>query len=431
MTTDTAALRPYSVLTRWWLVVLLMGFSAIGHFNREGMAVAGAEVFIKEKGVTEVQMGWVYTTLLIFYTLGMIPGGWLIDRLGSARVMTLFGLTMGTFVALTGMLGWITGDTYRLWVGLLIIRGLAGISTSPLHPGAAKAVSELMPVYQRPAANGLITAGALVGIACCYPVFGWLMDRWDWQTAFVVCGVIMIGYSLVWRMFAVPVMRVQLITHVTSPSERQTRWTLLANRDLWLISISYGCYGYFQYLFFYWLEYYLKEVLAIPTNDARNAMFYISLAQGVGMVVGGLATEPLSRIMGAIRARRTVVMIGMGFSALFCFIGASLTERSAVTICMGLSMGVLGVCEGVYWTTATDIGGKAGGFVGAFMNTIGNVGGLIAPTMTPYLAQILGGWDKAIYVACGISVVGGLMWFAIDPTNGRGGNQAESLDEQA
>lgn len=412
MTTTTAVPASRSVFARWWIVVLLMGFSAIGHFNREGMSVAGTEVFIKEKGFSEVQMGWVYTTLLIFYTLGMIPGGWLIDRIGSARVMTLFGLTMGTFVVLTGMLGWVTNETHRLWMGLLIIRGLAGISTSPLHPGAAQAVSELMPEHHRPAANGLITAGALIGIACCYPVFGWLMDHLNWQLAFVVCGLVMIAYSLAWRATALPILPVQRSPIGTVHADSQSGWRLLANGNLWLISISYGCYGYFQYLFFYWLEYYFKNVLEMPTTDARNAMFYISMAQGVGMVIGGLSTEPMCRMLGTLLGRRAIAMAGMGLAALFCFVGASVTDRSSVTIYLGLSMGVLGVCEGVFWTTATDIGGKAGGFAGAFMNTGGNLGGLVSPTLTPFLAQSLG-WSGSIIVACAISITGGLIWFAI------------------
>ena len=69
-------------------------------------------------------MGWVYTTFLIVYTIGMLPGGWLIDRIGAAKALTLLGLSMGTFVALTGTLGWLTNTPESLWLGLLVIRGI-------------------------------------------------------------------------------------------------------------------------------------------------------------------------------------------------------------------------------------------------------------------------------------------------------------------
>src|SRR5688500_11520280 len=63
---------------RWRIVLLLTGYAALGHFNRIGISVAGSEIFIKQLGVSETEMGWVYTTFLIVYTLCMMPGGWLI-----------------------------------------------------------------------------------------------------------------------------------------------------------------------------------------------------------------------------------------------------------------------------------------------------------------------------------------------------------------
>ena len=173
-----------SVMTRWWLVLMLMGCAALAHFNRVGISVAGSEVFIKELGISETRMGWVYTTFLIVYTVGMLPGGWLIDRIGAAKSLTLLGLCMGTFVALTGTLGWMTSTPESLWLGLLFIRGLAGACNAPLHPGAAHVVSDLMPPRWRATANGMVTAGALIGIACCYPMFGWLMDHLTWPVSY-------------------------------------------------------------------------------------------------------------------------------------------------------------------------------------------------------------------------------------------------------
>ena len=91
--------------SRWSIVLLLMALAGLAHFNRIAISVAGAEVFIGEGGISETRMGWVYTAFLIVYSLGMIPGGWLIDRLGAVRALTAVGLVMGTFAGLTGVLG--------------------------------------------------------------------------------------------------------------------------------------------------------------------------------------------------------------------------------------------------------------------------------------------------------------------------------------
>ena len=410
----SAHLASLSAISRWWIVFMLMACAGLAHFNRVGISVAGSEVFIKEVGISETRMGWVYTTFLIVYTVGMLPGGLLIDRIGAAKSLTLLGLSMGTFVALTGTLGWLTSTPTSLWLGLLVIRGIAGVCNSPLHPSAAHVVSDLMPPRWQATANGMVTAGALIGIACCYPVFGWLMDRLTWPWAFIASGGALFAYGLVWRLFAQPSLPAPQPSQPVQDDQANVEvgWMLLRQSNLWLLALSYAAFGYFQYLFFYWMGYYFEKVLHVPDNEARQASFYIMLAQGAGMAIGGFSTDSVCKLLGPTWGRRSIVMCGMCLAALFGLSGVSVTGQGSITFYLALSMAALGLCEGVFWTTATDLGGKSRGFSGAFMNTLGNVGGLISPVLTPYLAEGMG-WRGAIGVACVISGIGGLVWFWI------------------
>lgn len=416
--TSPKTLSPTSLssASRWGIVVMLMIYAALGHFNRVGISVAGTEIFIRKKGIDETSMGWVYTTLLIVYTIGMLPGGWLIDRFGSGIVLTCFGVLMGSFVVLTGMLGWVTTSNESLWIGLLIVRGFAGMANAPLHPGAAHVVSDLMSERTRATANGMVTAGALIGVASCYPIFGWLMDRLNWEWAFIVSGGLLIAYGMLWRRIAVPVLPRETDfhhPHAVAPGLRHSAWPMLWNRNLWLIATSYAAFGYFQYLFFYWMGHYFEQVLHVPDIESRRLSCYINLAQGAGMALGGLSTDAICRWLGLAQGRRSIVMTGMGLAAVFGILGVGMTNHLSVALFLGLSMASLGICEGVFWTTATDIGGKSRGFAGAFMNTLGNVGGLISPVLTPHLAKGLG-WNGSIAVACAICFLGGALWFAVN-----------------
>ena len=394
------------------LILLLMLFAAFGHFNRVGISVAGTEVFIPKYGLSETRMGWVYTTFLIVYTLGMLPAGWLIDLIGSSRALTLYGVLMGLFVVATGILGWLTSAPETLWIGLLVIRGIAGLCNAPLHPGAAHVVSHYVAEPRRAAANGLVTAGALVGIALSYPLFGALMDRLGWPFAFIVSGIALCLYGLLWNRLTRDLAAAHRNETEVHDSGRGIDWRLLVDRNLWLLSISYAGYGYFQYLFFYWMDYYFKTVLKVASVDARWASFGIMLAMGAGMAVGGLLTDLVGHLWGASRGRRAIVVVGMGLGAVFGLIGVNLTSLMPVAICLALSMAALGMCEGVFWTTATDLGGRSRGFAGAFMNTWGNLGGLISPVLTPAMAQALG-WSGSFAVACAIAAAGGAVWFLI------------------
>ena len=415
--TNTSVSNSPSSFERWRIVVLLMGYAALAHFNREGLAVAGTEIFINKLGITEVEMGWVYTSFGIVYTTLMLPGGWLVDRFGSARVLTWLGLTMGTVVALTGALTWLSNTPASLWIGLLVLRGLTGACSAPLHPGAAHVASDLMPDHHRATANGLRTAGALIGIAFSYPIFGRLMDTLGWPWAFVVSGAALIAFGVLWNFVASPSLPAPQLSAsvVTAETDSRAAWLLLRQGNLWLLSLSYAAYSYLQYLFFYWLDYYFKSVLHVSNADSRRASFYIFLTMGAGMVIGGLSTGVMCKLFGTNRGRRCIVMTGLILGALFARLGVRMDDYLSVSVCLAISMGLLGMCEGVFWTTATDIGGKARGFAGAFLNTIGNIGGFIAPVLTPFMARSMG-WPNAITVACVIAGLGGLIWFWIKPT---------------
>jgi ACS family glucarate transporter-like MFS transporter len=271
-----------------------------------------------------------------------------------------------------------------------------------------------MPVYGRATANGMVTAGALVGIACCYPAFGWLMDRLSWQGAFIASGSMLIAYGLLWRLMASPLLPAPETAPSIGREDSPAFWSVLGRSNLWLLTLSYAAYGYFQYLFFYWMGYYFKQVLEVPEVEARWASFWIMLAMGAGMAIGGRFTDVACESLGTMRGRRAVVLAGMGLGAVFGVIAVNVTGLTNVVLCLALSMAATGMVEGVFWTTATDVGGQSRGLSGAFMNTGGNVGGLISPVLTPIMAQQIG-WAGSIVVACVISICGALVWFLIKP----------------
>src|SRR3954453_2330727 len=105
MASPSPFLRPNSL--RWLIVALLMGIAFLGHFNRVCMSVAGKAEFIGEGKLSETEMGLVYSAFLFVYRLGMLPGGWLIDRLGPRVALAGMGLGLGFCSVLTGSLGWL------------------------------------------------------------------------------------------------------------------------------------------------------------------------------------------------------------------------------------------------------------------------------------------------------------------------------------
>src|SRR6516225_8944932 len=114
----TSVPRPTNV--RWLIVAMLVGLAFLAHFNRIAISVAGSERFIGH-GLTEEQMGQVYSAFLLVYTIGMLPGGWIIDRLGPRWAMTMMGVGLGVCAALTGVLGVFGLAVSALYGPLLIL----------------------------------------------------------------------------------------------------------------------------------------------------------------------------------------------------------------------------------------------------------------------------------------------------------------------
>jgi MFS family permease len=426
MSDPTPLSRPTKV--RWMIVVLLMGLAFLAHFNRLSISVAGKKHFIGEDSLhlSKTQMGVVYSAFLLVYTIGMLPGGYWIDRVGPRRALTAMGLGVGFCVVLSGMLGWSGLTIPAMFLPLILIRSVAGATNVPLHPGAARAVSLWTPLRERSTANGLVNAGALLGIALTYPAFGALMDQVGWPMAFVYCGAALIFFAILWYVLAADAptghpwtntAERELIAEDNSTPAR-TRATLrevlrlFGNRSLVLLTLSYGMLGYMQYMFFYWIEYYFGNVLKLPDSESRQAAFIVSIAMAIGMVTGGWVSDRLCHWLGFNSGARLIAIVGMGLSAGFCRLGVSMTDPNDVIWCFSLATGALGLCEGIFWTMAPALEPRNGGLACALLNTGGNGIGLLAPVITPILAEQYN-WNTAVAVACVICGVGGLLWVLI------------------
>src|SRR5262245_51905136 len=185
-----------STRARWGLIGWLGALCFVSHFNRLAMAAAGTERIVPQFGLDETAMGAVYSSYLLVYTAAMLLGGWCIDRFGPRAMLLAMGLGSAVFGALTGGLGFAALTGAQLIGGLVVVRGAMGLFTTPLHPGCARAAAALLPAHQVSLGNGLITFGAVLGMASTWWLFGMLMDWLDWPGAFIAAAGALVLVSL-------------------------------------------------------------------------------------------------------------------------------------------------------------------------------------------------------------------------------------------
>jgi len=369
-------------------------------------------------GISETQMGFVYTSFLIVYSLAMIPGGLFIDRFGPRRALLVVGFGSALFGALTGLAGWLCQSASGLLLALPLVRGTMGLVSAPLHPAAARAVGNWFPAQQRSLVNGVITAAAIAGVASTYPGFGALLAWLGWPASFVLSAAATALLTLAWAAYATdapdaPAPR--LSESRRRPLTSRPAWrTMLGNRSLLLVTLSYAAIGYFQYLFVYWTQYYFDKVLLLGADKSKAYASILQIALGVAMPLGGFAADRLALIWGTRRSRAMVAGGGMFLSAICLACGVFTKEPTAIVFWFAMANAAVGAAEGPFWATAVDLGRGHGGTAAAVCNTGGNLGGLLSPWLTPWISSRLG-WGYGLGLGGVICVLGALCWCWIDP----------------
>ena len=413
-----------------------MALCLISQFNRASMSVAGTSRIMADYGLAPTRMGTVYSAFLLLYSICMIPGGLFIDRFGPRRALMVVGFGSALFAALTGVVGWVFAEGSSLWLALVLVRGTMGLVSAPLHPAGARAVGNWFSLRQRSLANGIVTGAAIAGVALTYRGFGALIQSIGWQAGFVASAAVTAVLTALWAWYATdhpgqhPSVNAAERGLVESwepdaagsggpaaaqPHAAPRPWLqLLTNRSLLLVTLSYAAVGYLQYVFVYWMQYYFEKVLQL---GATTSQFYASIPQvamAVTMPIGGGLADRLGRRWGVRRGRALVSASGMIASAGLLGLGVLAKDPVWIVVWFTLTFGALGTSEGPFWATAVDIGGRAGGAAAAICNTGGNLGGLLAPVVTPWVSAHYG-WPWGISLGGLLCLLGALCWCGIDP----------------
>jgi ACS family glucarate transporter-like MFS transporter len=67
------------------------------------------------------------------------------------------------------------------------------------------------------------------------------------------------------------------------------------------------------------------------------------------------------------------------------------------------------------WSVCLDVGRRNVGVVTGFMNTVGNLGGALAPIVTGYMVARWGSWTIPFYATASVLAGGVVMWLIVDP----------------
>jgi ACS family glucarate transporter-like MFS transporter len=399
------------------IVALMVALSAMSYLNRTIMSVA-APTLIKNFHLSETQMGSIFSAFILSYAILMVPGGWLADRFGPRWVVALTGGGTAIFTTLTVAAGApsLARHVSVFWC-FLAVRFVMGACAAPFYPACGRMTANWVPILDRARIQGFIIGGAPLGAAITPVLFAWLIARYGWQQSFFFAAAGTLVLTFLWLRYAqdrppgssAPSTPTRATFH-TDPGA----WLLLKNRNILLLSAGYFALNYFEFIFFYWIYYYFGEIRKVGASESAIYTTVLLLAMMVMLPLGGWVSDRLIPRLGSIPACRTVAVAGMVISAALLYVGTNIVARLLMLALLSLALGLAATAEGPFWAAVIDAGGNHVGAAGGILNGVGNVGGLLAPVLTPYIASRFG-WPWGLYTGSLIVLAGAVAWFFVRP----------------
>ena len=412
MTAMTTALRIPRV--RWGIGILLGAGVLINYFDRINLSV-GAPQLQQEFGLTDGELGWLFSGFFWSYALLQIPTGMILDRFGVTSVYrvsaVLWSLASGA-TAFAGGFG-----------GILAARLVLGVAEGPAFPASAKATGYWFPRGERATATAIFDAAAKFANVIGVPLVALAVVQFGWRWGFIITGFLSFLYFLAFLIvYRDPSKHPRL-----SPAERDyiraggaTRegaaqsgevamlGYLLRNRKVWGLTIGFAAYGYSFYLFLTWLPNYLVQSMhmSILKSAGFTAIPWI-FATIADLVVGGWLIDYLiARGYDETPVRKTVLVSGM-LLGLAVFGATITTDPVWAIVWISVALSGLAAAAPVGWSIPSLIAPRGGtGTISGVMNFLNNMMGVVAPVTTGYIVGATGSFVGAFLTAGIVLVIG-------------------------
>jgi ACS family glucarate transporter-like MFS transporter len=411
---------------RWLMVFLVFAVAAVSYLDRANISIAAPHIKT-DLGLSDRQLGMVFSAFVFGYAFTQPFAGRLADRFGPYKVIAVGILWWSVLTSATALIP----AAYANALGLMLaVRFILGVGEAVIFPAGNRLVASWIPSHERGLANGLIFAGVGIGAGIAPPLITSVMLTHDWRTAFQVTAVIGLVALVVWMLMARekptghPWVKPAELAYITSDEATQAAvdspqlasWgSIILNRQVALLTLSYFCFGYVAWIFFTWFFTYLSQVRGLDLKSSGIYGMLPFIAMALASPAGGWLSDRLCPRFGKRVGRCAPAVVGMALTAVFVTIATQVADARLAAVVLALGSGSLYLSQSAFWTISADIGRSSAGSVSGVMNMGSQLGGATVAAITPILAESLG-WSGSFLVAAAAALVGAIGWMFIDPT---------------
>lgn len=375
------------------VLALLCVMYFVTYIDRVNVSTAAA-AFKTEFSLSNTQVGFVFSAFAYPYLVFQVIGGWLGDRFGARRTLTVCGLIWAGATLLTGLA--------QGFGTMVLARVLLGFGEGATFPAATRAMSNWTAASWRGFVQGITHAFARIGNAITPPLVAWLMVALSWRGSFVVLGMLSLIWVVAWGLYfrddprdhggVTPQELNKLPAFGGRGQHVRVPWLALIRR-MWPVTLVYFCYGWTLWLFLSWIPAYFLHSHNLDLKHSAIFASGVFFAGVVGDTLGGVMSDFLARRSGDLKlARRNLVIAG--------FLGAAialvplLMTRDIVVAAMCLSTGFFfaELTIGPMWAIPMDIAPRYSGTASGLMNVGSALAAIISPVVGGWLIDATGNW---------------------------------------
>jgi len=398
------------------VLLLLCAMYFITYIDRVNVSTAAAQ-FGAELGLSHTQVGFVFSAFAYPYLVFQIIGGWVGDRFGPRRTLTLCAIIWAGATVLTGLAGG--------FVSLIVARVLLGLGEGATFPTATRAMSNWMPADQRGFAQGITHAASRIGNAVAPPLIVWLMVATSWRGAFIITGIVSFLWAIAWVFYfrdnprdhpRITESECATLGTYTGVKERPpVPWRTLLGR-MAPVTAVYFCYGWVLWLFLGWIPQYFLHSYHLDLKKSAVFASAVFFAGVIGDTLGGIVTDNIFERTGNLRRARSWMVSICMLLTLASLVPLMLTHNLYVSmLCLSAGFFFAEMTIGPMWAIPMDIAPEYSGTASGMMNTGSALAAIISPVLSGYLIDSFGNWELPFAGSMLLMAIGVVLAFRMQP----------------